>query len=90
MFFNGKIKAQTVSYMKTTIAFSASLQFMNFNRPLKELWPELIVPLLLVAVYPFICLYIVIKFQSKLSTPRFKKRISNMYEGVDLSSNRIK
>lgn len=88
VFFNGKIKAQTVSYMKTSIAFSTSLQFMNFNRPLKELWPELIVPFLLVVVYPFVCLYIVVKFRGKLDTPRFTKRISNMYEGVDLKRNK--
>ena len=88
MFFNGGIKAKTVSYMKTSIAFSASLQFMNFDRPLKELWPELIVPFLLVVVYPFVCLYIVVRFRSELATPRFKKRISNMYEGVDLNRNK--
>ena len=58
------------------------------NKTNGELWAEVGIPIVIVGLYPFVCLFVLLKFRPHLAKPRFRKKIGNMYEGVHLTRNK--
>ena len=85
-FFNGKIKAWTVSYLKTCISFSVLLPKIVWDTPIKELYPQLI-PLLIIFGWPTITVLVLWYFRERLETPQMKQKISGMYNNIHLKRN---
>jgi hypothetical protein len=89
MFFNGQIGAQTVTYLKTSIAYSVILRgisFHNWQERRGEIW-ESLSPLLFLLGYPLLLVVVMRRYRENLHLPAWKKKIGAMYAGVHLTKN---
>jgi hypothetical protein len=86
-FFNGKIKVQTVTYLKTCVSLLVIVQTIDFTKPFSEIRGQLS-PILFLIIYPIICIITLFVYRDRLDNPFVKAKVGNMYEQVHLSKNK--
>ena len=89
LFFGGKIKSYTVGYLQVMISFqvyAATLDMSYFWDHWLLYLPKL-APLLLVVVYPLVVIIVLKVFKKRLSDPRIRGAVGQLYEGVDLKGS---
>ena len=88
--FNGMIRSITIAYIKLCISFGSQVkEVLRQNK--EQTTSDKVIGISMFVVmfgYPFISLYAVIFFESKLDTIKVRARISNFYQQIDLNHGR--
>ena len=70
----------TVSYLKSTMAFSAMYGTFSITKDY--------MPFCMVIVYPFVVCLVLFKFRDRLSEPSAKSKIGSMYEAINVKGDK--
>lgn len=86
MFFNGTIKGKTIAYLKTTISFSLIYHTIDFNAPIKVLYPQMLSAFMVLG-YPVMVFFILTCCRHRLHEPAWRGKIGSFYNGVNINKS---